>query len=251
MDSATTVMPAIPVIDLGTLSYESAWAAQREHHAAVLAARDAGVPVIGRLLFVEHVPPVITVSRRPDARKHLVASAEELAREGVEVRETDRGGDITYHGPGQLVAYPIVDLNTLGLNLHGYMRFLEEVVIRTLARFGVEGHRDPGATGVWVMSRNSPVSEAAHEESSTNTRMPPTAAKICAIGVRVRRWVTMHGLALNVSTNLAHFDLIVPCGLAGRGATSLRRELEDECPLMQTVKDALAGEFQNRVARPG
>lgn len=223
----------IAVSDLGTLSYESAWAAQREHHAAVLAARDAGFPVVGRLLFVEHVPPVITISRRPDARKHLVASAETLAREGVEVCETDRGGDITYHGPGQLVAYPIVDLNTLGLNLHGYMRLLEEVVIRTLARFGVEGTREAGATGVWI-----------RKKASSHQGIEASSEKICAIGVRVRRWVTMHGLALNVSTNLAHFDLIVPCGLAGRGVTSLRRELGEACPAMDAVKRALAEEFQ-------
>ncbi len=224
------------VHDLNQMTYAAAFVAQRDHHAAVLASRDAGTPEVGRLLLVEHVPPVITVSRRPDARKHLNATAEMLAAAGVEVCETDRGGDITYHGPGQLVAYPIFDLNTLGLNLHGYMRMLEEVVIATLAQFGVEGRREQGATGVWVP--NEPRAQATGSSS----------AKICAMGVRIRRWVTMHGLALNVTTDLGHFDLIVPCGLAGRGVTSLQKELGPQCPSMDEVKQVVVGEFQSAVA---
>lgn len=180
------------------------------------------------LLLVEHDPPVITISARKTARQHLVATPDMLARAGVEVCETDRGGDITYHGPGQLVVYPILDLNTLGLRLHGYMRLLEQVVIDTLARFGIEGHRDEAATGVWVGD-----------------------SKICAMGVRVSRWVTMHGLALNVTTNLDHFDLIVPCGLVGRGVTSMARELGEACPSMDEVKEALASCFSARVAETG
>lgn len=228
--------PVIAVHDLGRLDYPRAFDAQREHHAAVVASRDAGNPEVGRLLLVEHVPPVITVSRRPDARKHLTATAEMLAAAGVGVCETDRGGDITYHGPGQLVVYPIVDLNTLRLNLHGYMRMLEEVVIAALARFGVVGQSEKGAAGVWVLSE--PQAQAPGSSS----------AKICAMGVRVRRWVTMHGLALNVTTNLEHFGLIVPCGLAGRGVTSLQHELGPRCPSMDEVKRVMVREFERVIA---
>lgn len=210
----------LKIVDLGKLPYAAALVKQVEVHQAVLSARESGCPCMGTLLFVEHVPPVITISRRPDARRHLTATPDMLARAGVEVCETDRGGDITYHGPGQLVAYPIIDLNAAGLNLHAYMRLLEEDVIAALARFGVKGEREPGATGVWV-----------------------GGSKICAIGVRIRRWISMHGLALNVTTNLEHFDLIVPCGLAGRGVTSLERLLGPRCPSMTEVKGALGEEF--------
>jgi lipoyl(octanoyl) transferase len=242
----------LEVIELGQMDHAAAFEVQRQHHARVLELRDAGTPEVGRLLFVEHVPPVITVSRRPDAREHLTATPEMLARAGVEVCETDRGGDITYHGPGQLVAYPIIDLNTLGLNLHAYMRLLEDVVIATLARFGVEGKRESGATGVWVVSEASP-------PPASKTRPPPPLgageeagrlSKICAMGVRIRRWVTMHGLALNITTNLEHFDLIVPCGLAGRGVTSLRQLLGEDCPSMDEVKRVMAGEFRRATAAP-
>jgi lipoate-protein ligase B len=217
------VTPAIEVRDLGRMPYAEALALQRRLQQEVIATRGGGADPaqVGRLLFVEHDPPVVTVSRRASARRHVIATAEELARAGVELAETDRGGDVTYHGPGQLVVYPILDLNALGLGLHGYMRALEDVVIAVLAAFGVAGARDPGATGVWV-----------------------DGAKICAMGVRVSRWVSMHGLALNVRTNLAHFDLIVPCGLAGRRVTSLERELRDGCPAMDDVKRAMEDAFR-------
>ncbi len=179
----------------------------------------------GYLLLVEHDPPVITVSRRAGARQHLVATDAELAAAGVEVAETDRGGDITYHGPGQLVVYPILDLNTLGLPLLGYMRFLERVVTDTLAVWGIEGRRDETATGVWV-----------------------GGSKICAIGVRLSRWVSMHGLALKVTTNLSHFDLIVPCGLTGRTVTSMQREIGDACPPIAEVKEVVVRRFEQAVA---
>ena len=184
--------PAL-VVDLGTMAYAEALAAQRHWHEAVLRLRE-GVDstCVGALLLVEHDPPVITITRRPGARGHLLATPEQLAAAGVTVEATDRGGDITYHGPGQLVVYPILDLNRLGRNLHAYMRLLEEIVIGVCAGFGVSAQRDDSATGVWV-----------------------DGAKVCAMGVRIRRWVTMHGLALNVDPEMRHFDLIVPCGLAG------------------------------------
>ncbi len=222
--------------DVGAIDYASGMALQERIHAEVLRWRsEADAPRVGALLLLEHDPPVVTISRRPEAAEHLLASPEQLASEGVQVARTNRGGDITYHGPGQLVAYPIVDLNRLGLNLHGYMRWLEEIVIRVCRRFGVQAHRDACATGVWVGG------EGAGSAASGGR-------KICAMGVRVRKWVTMHGLALNVRTNLRHFDLIVPCGLAGRGVTSLAQELgEARCPTMPQVKEAVAEAFREAI----
>jgi len=218
--------------DLGRMPYAAAYARQRDLQSEVIAARGSDGRMV--VLLVEHDPPVITVSRRRDARVHLVASPAQLAAAGVEVAETDRGGDITYHGPGQLVVYPILDLNALGLRLHGYMRFLESIVIEVLTGFGVSGHRDPAATGVWVGGEGL-------GQPGGETR------KICAMGVRVSRWVSMHGLALNVSTNLDHFGLIVPCGLAGRPVTSLAREVAPG-PEMAEVRDRMIETLRRRIA---
>lgn len=211
---------AMPMIDLGRLAYGPAYDRQVRELDMVLAARDAGVSVPGVILLVEH-DPVITVSRRPTAAGNVLASADQLARAGVELVETDRGGDVTYHGPGQLVVYPIVDLNHLGLRLHEYLRVLEQAVIDTCGHFGLTTHRDPSATGVWT----GPAQPAGE----------PEGAKIAAMGVRVRRWVTLHGLALNVNPDLAHFALINACGL-GRPVTSLTRELGAASPTMDDVK---------------
>lgn len=151
----------------------------------------------GWLLLVEHDPPVLTLGRR--AREgHVLASRERLARLGIEVHEVSRGGDVTYHGPGQLVAYLILRLDRHGRDVHLFMRNLEESVIRVLARYGVAGGRVEGLTGVWV----------GHE-------------KVAAAGVAITRWVTYHGIALNVCPQMDHFGLIVPCGIADRGVTSL------------------------------
>lgn len=235
--------------DLGTLDYRSAYAEQVRELDAVLAARERGAPIAGRVLFVEHAPAVVTVSRRESARANLIATDEQLARAGVVVEETDRGGDITYHGPGQLVVYPILDLNTLGLNLHGYMRLLEQIVIDVCAGFGVRAHRDTCATGVWVGGEGEGIEASSHQaiELEESCARGGGGAKICALGVRVRRWVTMHGLALNVTTNLEHFGLIVPCGLVGRGVTSLQRELGARCPSMGDVKRAMEDQFRSAI----
>lgn len=206
------------------MEYERAFERQRAEHDRVLEWRGASDPRVGVILLVEHDPPVITLSRRPSAADHLLADPARLAREGVTISETDRGGNITYHGPGQLVVYPILDLNRLGLGLHAYMRLLEQAVIDVCASFAVEARREPGMTGVWV-------------DQSADTPAPPR--KVAAMGVRVRRWVSMHGLALNVTTNLDHFALIVPCGLAGRAVTSLAQELGDRAPTMAEVKRAM------------
>jgi lipoyl(octanoyl) transferase len=221
----------MPMIDLGRLAYGPAYDRQVRELDAVLAARDAGVPVPGVILLVEH-DPVITVSRRPTAAGNVLASADQLARAGVQLVETDRGGDVTYHGPGQLVVYPIVDLNHLGLRLHEYLRVLEQAVIDTCGRFGLATHRDPSATGVWT----GPAQPAAEAHG----------AKVAAMGVRVRRWVTLHGLALNVNPDLAHFALINACGL-GRPVTSLARELGAAAPAMDEVKLVLVAALRARL----
>ena len=220
-------MKAVETEDLGLLGYAEAFEVQRDRHARVLGARESGEGPAAYILLVEH-PHVITMTPRAGVAEHLLADKERLAREGVEVLHTDRGGDITYHGPGQVVVYPIVDLNAFGLNLHAYMRALEEAAIRTCSAFGVTGRREPGATGVWVGEGRSP-------------------EKVCAMGVRVRRWATMHGLALNVTTDLTKFDLIVPCGLHGRRVTSLRRLLAERCPPIAEVKRVLAREVERQI----
>ena len=172
-----------------------------------------------QLLLLEH-PPVITlgVKTRND-RSHVVATPETLKAEGVEVFESGRGGDVTYHGPGQLVGYPILDLRPDRCDVHQYVRDLEETLIRVAGEFGVTAERLPGLTGVWVGNE-----------------------KLAAIGVRIARWITSHGFALNVSTNLAHFDLIVPCGIANKGVTSLGR-LARRSVRMDEVADITAQAF--------
>jgi lipoyl(octanoyl) transferase len=232
---------SIDVRDLGRMAYAEAFALQKQLQQEVIAQRANPTGwqprTLGYLLLVEHDPPVITVSRRKTARQHLIASPQQLEHAGVEIAETDRGGDITYHGPGQLVVYPIIDLNLLGLRIHGYMRLLEQVVINTLAHFGINADRDESATGVWVS-----IDSKAHGLPSVGN-----SAKICAMGVRVSRWVSMHGLALNVSTNLQHFQLIVPCGLAGRPVTSMEQMLGEACPTMDDVKREMVEQFHRGV----
>lgn len=228
----------IPVVDLGRMAYAGAYAEQVAWHERVLAARgesarvDGQGSMVGAIILVEH-DPVVTISRRPTARQNLIATPEALARHGVCVEETDRGGDITYHGPGQLVAYLILDLDRLGVGVQGHIRLMERAVIGTCAAFGVEAMQDSTATGVWV---NPPGLFDTHHPDGVH----PRAGKIAAMGVRVRRWITMHGLSLNVSPDLEHFSLIVPCGLAGRPVTSLARELGSACPSMEAVKEELS-----------
>ncbi|MEM7755691.1 MAG: lipoyl(octanoyl) transferase LipB [Planctomycetota bacterium] len=215
----------IETIDLGRMAYADAYAAQIEHHARVLAARAQGDTPAGVILTVEH-DPVITVSKRPGAGENVLASQALLAAHGVALERTDRGGDVTYHGPGQLVVYPIFDLQRMGVRLHDHLRLLEQAVIDTIAGFGVVGRRDDNATGVWV----------------DRDRLPE--AKLCAIGVRVRKWVSLHGLALNVSPDLDHFGLIVPCGLHGRAVTSLSAVLGTGSPTVADVRTALTDRLE-------
>lgn len=221
----------VEVIDLGVMTYVNAYRRQVAEQERVIAARDgeARGSGAGVILLVEH-PPVVTRSRRPGAEGHIIASRAVFESMGVDIQETDRGGDVTYHGPGQLVVYPILDLNVLDLGLHAYMRLLEEAVIRTCTDFGVSTMRDPGATGVWT------------QRDAEGTGAVP-GGKIAAMGVRVRRWTSMHGLSLNVRPLMDHFGLIVACGLHGREVTSLERELGDKCPAMDEVKNRLTTEL--------
>jgi lipoyl(octanoyl) transferase len=186
---------------LGRVEYQAGMDLQ----AALVEDRRAG-RIGNTLLLLEH-PPIITLGvKTRQGPKHIVASEDELARQGVVVHDTGRGGDVTYHGPGQLVGYPIFDLKPDRCDVHQYVRDLEEVLIVALREFGIDGVRVKGLSGVWV-------GEPARER------------KIAAIGVRISRWITSHGFALNVATNLAHFQLIVPCGIADRGVTSMEVEL--------------------------
>jgi lipoyl(octanoyl) transferase len=188
----------------------------------LVAARQGGE---GRdtLLLLEHTP-VITLGRRAETR-HILAPADELERRGVELRPSTRGGQVTYHGPGQLVAYPVVRLEAGRQDVHRYLRDLEEALIRLAAGYGVEAHRVPGRTGVWVGKD-----------------------KLASIGIRVSRWVTSHGVALNVARDLSGFDLIVPCGLEDAGVTSLGRLLGWE-PSLEEVALRLAPEMARLLGR--
>ncbi|MGC1105922.1 MAG: lipoyl(octanoyl) transferase LipB [Candidatus Acidiferrales bacterium] len=189
------------VVDAGFMAYELAFELQRR----LVAARKAGaMPDV--LLFCEH-PNVITLGRNGHL-KHLLASKHLLRQMNVEFHSTDRGGDITYHGPGQIVGYPILNLASIRRDVAWYMRQLEEVMIRATAEFGIEAGRKTGMTGVWV-------------DRSADGNEPAIVEKLAAIGVHLSRWVTSHGFAYNVSTDLRYFDLIVPCGIQGKRATSL------------------------------
>jgi lipoyl(octanoyl) transferase len=197
VDLTVAARREIEVRRLGVVGYADALALQQ----ALVEDRKAGC-VPDQLLLLQH-PPVITlgVKNRHD-RTNILASADVLEQQGVAVFETGRGGDVTYHGPGQLVGYAIVDLKPDRRDVHRYVRDLEQVLIQTAAAFGVTAGRIPGLTGAWV----------GHD-------------KLAAIGVRISRWVTSHGFAFNVNTDLSHFDLIVPCGIADRGVTSLAKLL--------------------------
>ena len=199
------------IVDLGLVEYGAAWELQRR----LVDARKAGaVPDV--LLLCEH-PHVITLGRNGKLA-HLRASVHVLRQMGVSFFETDRGGDITYHGPGQLVGYPIVNLADIRRDVVWYVRSLEEAMIRATAEFGVPSRRVPGRTGVWVDAPSRPNGAPAQDASAGEE-------KLAAIGVHLSRWVTSHGFAYNVSTDLRSFDLIVPCGIAGKRAASLEQLL--------------------------
>ena len=213
-------MRDIEIRDLGVVPYADALALQR----TLVEDRRAG-RVCDLLLFVEH-PPVLTLGVKGDGgRSHVLADPEWLRARGIEVHETGRGGDVTYHGPGQIVGYPSLDLRPDRCDVHRYVRDLEEVMIRTVAGYGLSARRVPGLTGAWVEGEHGIGME-----------------KVGAIGVRIARWITSHGFAFNVNTQLDDFGLIVPCGIADRGVTSLQKLLGCRVP-EDEVRSALASHF--------
>ena len=213
-------MTPLRVLRLGTVDYHAALELQND-----LVERRRRDEIPDHLLLLQH-PHVITLGvRTADARSHIVAGEAELDRRGVSVHETGRGGDVTYHGPGQLVGYPILALEPERRDLHRYVRDIEEALIRALAIFGITGGRVSGLTGVWVGDE-----------------------KVAAIGVRVSRWITSHGFALNVTTNLDYFGLIVPCGITDRGVTSMARLL-GQAPQFDAVQDAVTKAFADVFGR--
>ena len=228
------------------MNYSRAWEIQEREHERVVGGGEETI------LFVEH-EPVITLGRRGETAGTLKTEASDLEGLGIELVHSDRGGDITYHGPGQIVAYPIIRLANHGFSVGGYVHRLEGIVIETLAEIGIEGFVDSGAVGVWVREGMGSAQHSTLDAQNSTGGPPPhpsprvlgegenagSAAKICAIGVRIRRGVSLHGLALNVSTDLRGFSHIVPCGLVGRGVTSVERVLGDRAPSMDFVREIL------------
>lgn len=208
--------PQVRFIDLGRMDYQAAWDFQTERHRELVERKLANrkLAVTERkiqkhyLIFCEH-PPVYTLGKTGSI-DHLLLDEQALEEKGFTFYKINRGGDITYHGPGQIVGYPILDLDYFFTDIHKYVRFLEEAVMLTLQEYGIESYREQGYTGVWL---------AATEQ------LPKR--KICAIGVHLSRWVTLHGFAFNVNTHLAHFENIIPCGIQDddKGVTSMAREL--------------------------
>jgi len=204
---------SVQLHDLGQKDYKDTWDFQEELFAAIVAQKVAKrenpeIRTSNHFLFVEH-PHVYTLGKSGDL-SNLLLSEKQLAEKGATFYKINRGGDITYHGPGQIVGYPILDLENFFTDIHKYLRFLEEAIILTLAEYGLQSERSQGETGVWL---------------GVGT---PFARKICAMGVRASRWVTMHGFALNANADLGYFDNIIPCGIKGKAVTSMHVELGRE-----------------------
>ena len=220
----------IIVKDLGHKDYKETWDYQESLFEEIVElkrknrAENTDLPTPNYFLFVEH-PHVYTLGKSGHMENLLIDEAA-LAKKGATFYKINRGGDITYHGPGQIVGYPIIDLENFFTDIHKYLRWLEEVIIRTLADYGIKGERSEGETGVWL---------------DVGT---PFARKICAMGVRASRWVTMHGFALNVNTDLGYFDNIIPCGIRGKAVTSLNVELSKEKINTEEVKRYILKHFE-------
>lgn len=217
--------------DKGLIDYKVCWDLQESYFKSItdqkIANRDLPVQeqieTQSHLIFCEH-PHVFTLGKSGD-EENLLANADQLKEIDATYYKINRGGDITYHGPGQLVGYPILDLDNFFTDIHRYLRVLEEIIILTLAEYGIKGDRYPGYTGVWLDPTD-----------------PVKARKICAMGVRSSRWVTMHGWALNVNSNLDYFSKIVPCGITDKAVTSIAKELGHEVDMLE-VKEKLKRHF--------
>lgn len=215
--------PTVRVRQLGLVTYEAATALQQDLFQQTIDQKihnrrnpDDQTQTAHHLLFVEH-PPVYTLGKSGD-KNNLLVNNTTLKEKGASFFKTNRGGDITFHGPGQLVGYPILDLDCFFTDIHKYLRFLEECVIATLADYNIEATRSKGETGVWL------------DVEGANPR------KICAMGIRTSRWVTMHGFALNVNTDLSFFDYIIPCGIADKSITSMAKELGAAVDMQEVIK---------------
>ena len=219
----------VQVQDLGLKDYKATWDYQEQLFQETLDLKirnrreELNLDTPNHFLFVEH-PHVYTLGKSGDI-SNLLVDEKVLADKGATFYKINRGGDITYHGPGQIVGYPILDLDNFFTDIHKYLRFLEEMVILTLAEYGIKSERSPGETGVWL---------------DVGT---PFARKICAMGVRASRWVTMHGFALNVNADLGYFDMMIPCGIKGKAVTSLNVELGKKEVNLEEVKEKLLKHF--------
>ena len=224
-------MQKVNLVDLGLKDYNETWSTQEAYFKKIVAIKvdnrknNLTTKTPNYFLFVEH-PHVYTLGKSGDI-SNLLLNETQLAEKGATFYKINRGGDITYHGPGQIVGYPIIDLENFFTDIHKYLRFLEEVIIKTLAEYGIKSERSEGETGVWL---------------DVGT---PFARKICALGVRASRWVTMHGFALNVNTNLGYFDHIIPCGIKGKAVTSMEVELTKKVPL-EEVKGKILKNFMEQ-----
>jgi lipoyl(octanoyl) transferase len=220
----------IELQDLGTKDFKETWDYQEQLFKEILDTKiknrreDLSLETDNYFLFVEH-PHVYTLGKSGDMSNLLLSEAQ-LTQKGATFYKINRGGDITYHGPGQIVGYPILDLDNFFTDIHKYLRFLEEMIILTLTEYGLKTERSPGETGVWL---------------DVGT---PFARKICAMGVRASRWVTMHGFALNVNADLGYFDNIIPCGIRGKAVTSLNVELGVDAVDEAEVKEKLLQHFK-------
>lgn len=224
-------MPQVEVQELGSIDYSKAWEYQDELFQAIIAQKRANrelpteqqVYTKDYLLLCQH-PPVITLGKSGHM-ENLLLNKEQMNKAGIQFYKVNRGGDVTFHGPEQIVGYPILDLDHYFTDLHKYLRFLEEMIIRTLAEYGIEAERSKGETGVWI-----------------DVGIPGKARKICAMGIRCSRWVTMHGWALNVNTDLNYFNTIVPCGITDKQVTSMEKELGYQVPIAE-VQEKLKKHF--------
>ena len=210
--------------DIGESTYKEVWDYQEKLLQQNVECKRSSEPTTNYLLFTEHAP-VYTLCKNGNAM-HVLVSEQQRMQKGIEYFHINRGGDITFHGPGQLVAYPIFDLDQFKTDLGWYLRSLEEVIILTMTEYGLQGDRSKGETGVWIDPSNK-----GHER------------KICALGIRCSKWITMHGFAFNVNTDLSYFNYIVPCGIQNKKVTSLEKELGHTVP-MNEVKEKIKKNFE-------